>query len=84
VPRRLFSPEAAAAGQALGHAALDFVGDVPAGQAKVNGDGLLRLALPPLQEPADQTGLADGTQRTAVGETGSMGEDGHVRSPVYG
>jgi hypothetical protein len=56
---------------------------VTAGEAEVKGDYLLRPALPPLQEPAEQTRLRDGTRGTPVGEIGSMGEGGHVRSPVY-
>jgi len=82
VLRRCSAPEAAAAHKALGHPALDFVGEASAGEAEMKGDGLLRLVLPPLQEPAEQTGPGAGTQRTAVREIGSMGEDGHVRSPA--
>jgi hypothetical protein len=81
------TPETAVAKEALVHTALDFVGDVPTGEAEMNGDLLLRPALPPLQEPAEQpaerTGLGPGAQRLGVVEAGRVGEDGHDRSPAF-
>ena len=57
------TPETAVAEEALVHPALDFVGDVPAGEAEMDGDVLLHPALPPLQEaaeqPAEHAGLTD-------------------------
>ena len=48
-------PETATAEEALAHPAFDFVGDVPVGEAEMNGDVVFRPALPPLQEAAEQS-----------------------------
>jgi hypothetical protein len=72
-------PETAATNEALGHPALDFVGDASAGEAEVNGDLLLDPALPPLQEEAKQTAkqtrLADGARRCAVTDMEGVSQD---------
>jgi len=47
--------ETATAEEALAYPAFDFVGDVPAGEAEMNGDVEFRPALPPLQEAAEQS-----------------------------
>jgi hypothetical protein len=79
--RRRSTPETAVVKEALVDPTLDFVGDVPAGEAEVKSDVVLRPALAPLQDipeqPAEWTGLGNGARRLGVGETGGVGEDGH-------
>jgi hypothetical protein len=77
------TPETAVAEEAFVHPALDFVGDVPAGEAEMDGDVFLHPALPPLEEAAEQpterTGLTDRARRLAVGGMMCVGENRHVR-----
>src|SRR5262249_7366760 len=87
-PRRDRSaPETTGADEALGHPTLDLVGEAPAGETQVNGDVLLRPALPRSQQaakqPAERTGPGAGVRRPVAGEIDGMGKNGHGRSPIY-
>ena len=72
---------------ALADPALQFVGDVPVGDAKVDGNVLLHPVLPPLlvsvEQPAEPARLARGVRGPLVGDFESMSEDRHFGSPCF-